>query len=82
MFALLLHFYVQGKLTCQMFMEGTNAKRTSVHIAATAMKHQAVIPHLLAAHALSGCDSVAYMYGIGKCYYSQSSAHGCLKNDC
>ena len=54
--------------------EWTNAKRTSVHIAATAMKHQAVIPYLLAAHALLGCDSVAYMNGIGKSYCSQSSA--------
>ena len=30
------------------------------------MKHQEVVPYHLAAHALSGCDSVAYMYGIGK----------------
>ena len=43
-----------------------NATCTSVDIAATAMKHQEVIPYLLAAHGLSGCDSVAYMYGIGK----------------
>ena len=49
-----------------MFTEGTSATRTSVHIAATAMKHQAVMTYILAAHALSGCDSVAYMYGIGK----------------
>ena len=40
--------------------------RTSVDIAATAMKHLEVIPYLLAAHAVSGCDSVSYMYGIGK----------------
>ena len=48
-FALLLHFYVQEKLTCQLFMEGTNATRTSVDIAATTMKHQEVISYLLAA---------------------------------
>ena len=46
-------------------MQGTNPSRTVVDIAATVAKHQEIIPYLLAAHALSGCDTVAHMWGIG-----------------
>ena len=37
-----------------------------VDIVATARKHAKIVPQLLAAHSLSGCDTAAYMYGIGK----------------
>lgn len=47
-------------------MEGTTSQRTSVDIAAIAKKHASIVPQLLAAHVLSGCDTVAYMYSIGK----------------
>ena len=52
-------------------MEETNAMRTSVDIPITAMKHLELIPYLLASHALSGCDDVAYMDGIGKLLFSK-----------
>ena len=53
-FLLLLHYYHQ-------LMEGTTSQRTTTDIAATVKKHANIVPQLLAAHALSGCDTVAYM---------------------
>ena len=66
-FVLLFHYYLLRKLTCCLFMEGTSAvERTVIDIAATMKKHAAIIPQLLAAHALSGCDTVARLSGLGK----------------
>ncbi|KAK3106543.1 hypothetical protein FSP39_022295 [Pinctada imbricata] len=65
-FVLLLHFYDLKQLDCELHMEGTTAERTIIDIAATAKTHSAIIPQLLAAHALSGCDTVARYNGIGK----------------
>ena len=47
-------------------MEGTSSNRTTIDIALTVNKNRNIIPSLLAAHAISGCDTVAYMWGIGK----------------
>ena len=66
LFILLLHFYHYNKLSCCLLMEGATSQRTIIDIAATARKHAKIVPQLLAAHALSGCDTAAYMYGIGK----------------
>ena len=41
-------------------------ERTVIDIRATVEKHRAIIPTLLAGHALSGCDTVAACFGIGK----------------
>jgi hypothetical protein len=65
-FVLLLYYYVMKQLTCNIVMTGTIRGRTSVDIKATAEKHGQMIPHLLAAHVILGCDTVAYMWGIGK----------------
>ena len=65
-FLLLLHFYNLCKLKCSLFMEGTSEERTIVDIGATVKKHQTIVPYLLAAHAISGCDTVPYCYSIGK----------------
>ena len=65
-FLLLLHYYHHKKLSCGLLMEGTSSQRTPIDIAATAKKHANIVQQLLAAHALSGRDTVAYMYGIGK----------------
>ena len=40
--------------------------RSCIDIKETALKHAKIIPELLALHALSGCDTVAETYGIGK----------------
>ena len=65
-FILLAHFYIHEKLTFQLSVQGTNPSRTVVDIVATAAKHQEIIPHVLAANALSGCDTLNHMWGIEK----------------
>ncbi|KAH3755283.1 hypothetical protein DPMN_189974 [Dreissena polymorpha] len=57
-FVLLLHVYLTIHLTCTVLMKGTSADRTIVDIGATTQKNKA--------HALSGCDTVARLTGIGK----------------
>ena len=40
--------------------------RHCIDIKATYFKHRVIVPDLLAVHAISGCDSVAATYGVGK----------------
>ena len=47
-------------------MESPLHQRGVIDIDATAEKNRSIIPGLLAAHALSGCDTVASYYGINK----------------
>ncbi|KAG0724080.1 hypothetical protein GWK47_041399 [Chionoecetes opilio] len=47
-------------------MEPFSPERTSVNIGDTVIKHQAIVPQLLAAHALTGFDTVGCYFGIGK----------------
>ena len=63
-FVLLLLFFVLEKLTCSLVMVGTNHGRSVVDIRATAQKHAGFITQVLPAHARSGCDTVAYLWGI------------------
>ena len=65
-FVLLLYYYTTQQLTCSLVMTGSSYGRTSDDIKATTEKHSDIIPYLLAAHVLSGCDTVAYLWGIGK----------------
>ena len=37
-----------------------------IDIGASATKHAIIVPQLLAAHGLTGCDTVVYMFGVGK----------------
>ena len=37
-----------------------------IDIGATTKKHSNMVSEILAAHALTGCDTVAYLFGIGK----------------
>ena len=65
-FILLVHEYLRNSLQCTLFMVGTSPSRTVIDIAATAKKHAQIAPSLLSAHALSGCDTTAYYWGVGK----------------
>ena len=47
-------------------MEPTNQGCSSANIGSSVSKHRNIAPQLLSAHALSGCDSVASYFGIGK----------------
>ena len=53
-------------LTCTLTMESTSSNRMLVDIAATSKKHGPIISQLLTAHAISGCDTVGQLCGIGK----------------
>lgn len=65
-FVLLLHFCSQQKLKCSLIMEAASSERVAVDIQATVKKNEDLVPHLLAAHGLTGCDTVAKLHGIGK----------------
>ena len=47
-------------------MEPTSQGRSSANIGSTVAKHRSFAPQLLSAHALSGCDTVASYFAIGK----------------
>ena len=64
---LLVHYsYIDKKLTATLIMEPTSQGRLSVSIGSTVAKYRNIAPHLLSAHALTGCDTVASYFGIGK----------------
>ena len=63
---LLLHYYKQKELNIPMFMESPVHGRQTIDIKETAKEHANILPNLLAGHGLSGCDTVAPCYGIGK----------------
>ena len=63
---LLLHFYIEESLSTTVFLEGTGSNRNVIDIGKTAEKQKDVVPSLLAAHALSGCDSEPELYSLGK----------------
>ena len=63
---LLVHYNAEKKLTSTFLMEPTSQGRSSANIGSTVAKHRSIAPQLLSAHALSGCDTVASCFGIGK----------------
>ena len=65
-FILLLYIYHTQQLTCDLLMSGTNAARSSSCIKSTALLNTDILTHLLPAHVLTGCDTVSYIWGIGK----------------
>ena len=65
-FVLLLYFYRQSSLQSAIFMESPVYQRSCVDIKATYLQHSTVVSDLPAIHALSGCDTVAATFGIGK----------------
>ena len=65
-YILLLHYYNLKELNIPMFMESSVHRRQTIDIRATAKEHANILPNLLAAHGLSGCDTVAPCYGTGK----------------
>ena len=65
-FILLLYYYLQENLTCSLFMTSPIHQRAVIDIKATVHVHHSIITNLLAAHALSGCDTIASYFGIGK----------------
>ena len=58
MCVLILQYYQNAGLTSAMFMTSPVHQRSTIK--ATVEKHHAIVPGLLAAHTLSGCDTVLY----------------------
>ena len=66
-FVLLIHFLYTGDITGQVYMQSTSHDpNTVIDINSTYEEHRDVAPNILAAHALSGCDTVGTYFGIGK----------------
>ena len=66
-FVLLLHFVSTGDIKAHVLMQSTSLESNNVtDINATFEKHEAIVPNILAAHALTGCDTVGTYFGIGK----------------
>ena len=51
---------------CSLTMENTGSERILIDIGACVESHKGIIPKLLGAHALTGCDTVEHCFGIGK----------------
>ena len=49
-----------------MLTESLIKERTVIDIQTTVKKNKDILPGILASHALSGCDTVAACFGIGK----------------
>jgi hypothetical protein len=73
-FVLLLYHYQRTGLSIPIYMESPIKGRTVIDISTSAKKHSRIISDLLLAHALSGCDTVACYYGIGKGSTSEDSS--------
>ena len=65
-FLLLVHYYAQKKLISTLLMEPTSQGRSSAKIDSTVAKYRSISPQLFSAHALSGCDTIASYFGVGK----------------
>ena len=65
-FVLLVYFYWKLGLKSKVFLETTGGDRTLIYIGNTSVKNMDIVPNLVAAHALSGCDTAAPYVGIGK----------------
>ena len=63
---LLLHFYCQGDISAStsVLMVSPICGRAVIDINATVDLHRVIIPDVLAAHGLTGCDTVATYFGI------------------
>jgi hypothetical protein len=65
-FVLLLYYYWTCGLADVLIMESPIRGKSVIDIAKTVQKHEDIVEGLLAAHALTGCDTVASCFGIGK----------------
>ena len=66
LFVMLTVFVFWQGCKLKVLMETFNTSRFLVDINETAKKHAKTVPSLIGAHALSGCDSVPKLCGIGK----------------
>ena len=77
-FVLLSYFYFKLDLRSSILMQLTTQSRYLIDIGSTVAKNIDIIPRLLAAHALSGCDTAAPYHGIGKLKVIKKLREGAL----
>jgi len=65
-FVLLCHFRHLGKITSQVWMVSPIRGRSVIDINASVANNEEIMEDLLPMHGLSGCDTVAPYFGIGK----------------
>lgn len=65
-FVLLCHFVFNRDITGHVMMTSPIRGRTVIDINASVDKNRTIMDDLLAAHGLTGCDTVAMYHGIGK----------------
>ena len=66
-FVLLLYHYQMAEVEVPLTMELPSKERAILDIKVTQAKHRDIVKNLLPAHAISGCDTTACYFGIGKC---------------
>ena len=64
-FALLCHCYHSNDWQVNLYMAEFSEGKSIISIKDSVKTHNQLIPDLLSVHALTGCDSVSMMYGIG-----------------
>jgi glutamate racemase len=65
-FVLACYHYPNEREDVTVYMEPTKKVRCVTNIGETVRKHFEIIPSIVPAHAISGCDSVCHLTGIGK----------------
>ena len=65
-FVQLIHFVNENQLSCGVLMGSPITVRSVIDIGVSAAQYTYIMSHLPAAHALTGCDTVSYMFGIIK----------------
>lgn len=75
-FVLLVHFVASEGLCNNIFLVPTRPSRNAIDIGATANQHAEIAKYLLPLHALTGCDTVSTLYGIGKVKALKVLKHG------
>jgi hypothetical protein len=66
-FVLLVHFYQTLNITSELFMVPRSSKTRNVaDIGITVRNHDKIVPRILPIHALTGCDTIRAIYGVGK----------------
>ena len=73
---LLPYFYWILDLSSTMYMQSTSTERDILHVRETVRSNEDIVHFLVAAHFLSGCNTVASYYGLGKMTVVKRLKHG------
>lgn len=57
---------LMGNVDFSIIMKAPSSERVSVDIQASVKRGRDIVPYVLVAHGLTGCDTVAKLQGIGK----------------